>query len=87
MLLVSFQVSLPHLRCLDVPDALIDKLISKLIVNSMSDFGSNGHLHPILHACVASLIMNMMEMLCATSTKRTETEAAPSSFMLNYVNR
>jgi hypothetical protein len=53
----------------------------------MSDFGSNGHLHPILHACVASLIMNMMEMLCATSTKRTETEAAPSSFMLNYVNR
>jgi hypothetical protein len=63
MLLVPFQVSLPNMRCLDVPDALIDKLISKLIINSMSEFGLNGHLRPILHACVASLIMYVRDVV------------------------
>lgn len=40
-----------------VSDSLIDKLISELIVNNMSEFSPNGHLRPILRACVASLIV------------------------------
>ena len=56
-------MALPSLECLGVPKEVTDKLIEELIPNSMSEFKSEGHLRPVLCACVASLIMHDREVV------------------------
>lgn len=51
------SVSLPNLRCLNVPDETIIRLVDELVMNSFDDFKPTGRLWPILCACVASMIM------------------------------
>ena len=46
-----------------MPKEVTDKLIEELIPNSMSEFKSEGHLRPVLCACVASLIMHDREVV------------------------
>ena len=51
------SVSLPNLRCLNVPDETIVRLVDELVMNSFDEFKPTGRLWPILCACVASMIM------------------------------
>ena len=46
----------PSLSCLNVPAAVMNTFLNKLVVNTFKEFMLNGGLRPMLEACVTSLL-------------------------------
>ena len=76
----SAQVSLPNLRCLGQPDAIINRVVEQLVPNSFDEFKEEGRLRPVLLAAVASLMMYDREVVAVIGPNNAPSLALREAF-------